>query len=182
MMRDDLEVFSINVDDIVFLGDEDDLRDNLKVFSSNVDTVRMLDEKGEWRRDDEETNKMNSEASFDKVLDNLCTDVDFISTIHHIDSSIGKGVDIVRVDVESVPFASFPSINTTQYDPPNASFSFSNIRTPEHKTFANKVVDISSDEEVNINAHIEAREADVYNEDDEEYNPYENGLLYKEET
>ncbi|KAK3230734.1 hypothetical protein Dsin_002615 [Dipteronia sinensis] len=94
----------------------------------------------------------------------------------------GKSIDIMRVDVELVPLASFPLANTAQYEPPNASFSFSNIRTPAHKTLSNEVVDISSDEEVYINADTEASEADVYSEDDEEYNPYENGLLYSEET
>ncbi|KAK3212175.1 hypothetical protein Dsin_016881 [Dipteronia sinensis] len=94
----------------------------------------------------------------------------------------GKSIDIMRVDVELVPLASFLPANTAQYEPPNASFSFSNIRTPAHKTLSNAVVDISSDEEVYVNALTEASGADVYSEDDEEYNSYENGLLYSEET
>ncbi|KAK0571052.1 hypothetical protein LWI29_010329 [Acer saccharum] len=93
-----------------------------------------------------------------------------------------KGIDIMRVDVELVPLVSFPPVNTAQYEPPNASFFFSNSRTPAHKTLSNEVVDISSDQEVNVNAHTEVGGANVYNEDDEEYNPYENGGLYSEKT
>ncbi|KAI9191886.1 hypothetical protein LWI28_015058 [Acer negundo] len=88
----------------------------------------------------------------------------------------------MRVDVELVPLASFPSVNTAQYEPPNASFSFPNSRTPAYKTLSNEVVDISSDEEVNVNAHTKVGGANVYSEDDEEYNPYENSGLYSEET
>ncbi|KAK1575033.1 hypothetical protein Q3G72_002006 [Acer saccharum] len=50
------------------------------------------------------------------------------------------------------------------------------------KQRSNEVVDISSNEEVNVNAHTEAGGVDVYSEDDEEYNPCENGGLYSEET
>ncbi|KAK4853210.1 hypothetical protein QYF36_005392 [Acer negundo] len=99
-----------------------------------------------------------------------------------VEAGKSKSIGIMRVDVESVPLASFPSVNTAQYEPPNASFSFPNSRTPAYKTLSNEVVDISSDEEVNVNAHTKVGGANVYSEDDEEYNPYENSGLYSEET